>query len=93
MSCQCALHVASGADLYGDMPASGVGGQIHEEDWVDLSELFSESSQSHSAVFASLKREKKAELGRMTFPRKASECNLDNARARAFSLAGFCSMF
>jgi hypothetical protein len=93
--CQCALHVASGADLYGDLPASGVGDQIHEQDWVDLSELFSESSQDHGALFASLKEDKNAkalheltlrdaELGRMTFPRKASECNLDNVRVCAF---------
>ena len=88
-----ALHVAPGADLYGDLPSGVPDDGSSEKEWVDLTELFSENRQDHSALFASLKEDKNAkalhdltikdaELGRMTMPKKASECNLANVRAR-----------
>ena len=89
----CSLLAALGADLYGELSSGVVADRGSEEDWIDLSELFSESRQDHRALFASLKEDKNAkalhdltikdaELGRMTMPKKASECNLDNVRAR-----------
>ena len=90
----CVLHAEQGADLYGELPSGVPGDGSNEQDFIDLTELFSESRQDHSALFASLKEDKNAkalheltikdaELGRMTMPKKASECNLDNVRACA----------
>ena len=99
------LLVAVGADLYGELPTCGVGARTQNQEWMDMSELFSEHKQDHRALFASLKEDsnakalhsltiKDAELGRMTMPCLASECDLENVRTHTcFAVSVYGTLF